>query len=56
MGSCNPAIDILKFLELYTSGRFPVDRLITRRMPLADVNNALENMAASNALRQILTP
>jgi alcohol dehydrogenase len=56
MGSCNPAIDILKFLELYTSGRFPVDRLITHRMPLADVNNALENMATSNALRQILTP
>ena len=56
MGSCNPAIDIPKFVELYTSGRFPVDRLITHRMPLADVNSALENMAASNALRQILTP
>lgn len=56
MGSCNPAIDIPKFVELYTSGRFPVDRLITHRMNLADVNTALENMAASRALRQILAP
>lgn len=54
MGSCTPSIDIPKFVELYTSGRFPVDRLITHRMPLADVNTALENMAASKALRQIL--
>lgn len=56
MGSCNPAIDIPKFVDLYMSGRFPVDRLITHRMPLADVNSALENMAASKALRQILVP
>tara|TARA_R110000868_G_scaffold39376_16_gene137196 strand:- start:169 stop:1293 length:1125 start_codon:yes stop_codon:yes gene_type:complete len=56
MGSCNPAIDIPKFVGLFLAGRFPVDRLITHRMPLADVNTALENMAASKALRQILTP
>lgn len=56
MGSCNPRIDIPRFVELYAAGRFPVDRLITHRMPLADVNTALENMAASAALRQILTP
>jgi alcohol dehydrogenase len=56
MGSCNPRIDIPRFVELYAAGRFPVDKLITHRMPLADVNTALENMAASAALRQILTP
>jgi alcohol dehydrogenase len=56
MGSCNPTIDIPKFVALFAEGRFPVDRLITHRMPLADVNAALENMAASSALRQILIP
>jgi len=56
MGSGNPRIDIPRFVELYAAGRFPVDQLITHRMPLADVNTALENMAASAALRQILTP
>ncbi len=56
MGSCNPMIDIPKFVELYWQGRFPVDRLISHRMPLVEVNTALERMAASKALRQILTP
>ena len=56
MGSCNAARSIPRFLELYQRGRFPVDRLITHRLPLADVNLALENMAASHCLRQILTP
>lgn len=56
MGSCNPLVDIPKYVELYKSGRFPVDQLITHRMPLSDINIALERMAASKALRQILTP
>ena len=56
MGSCNPAIDIPRFVELYQSGRFPIDRLITHRMALAEINVALEQMAASKALRQIITP
>ncbi len=56
MGSCNPQVDIPKFVELYKEGRFPVDRLITHRMPLGDINTALENMAASKALRQIIIP
>lgn len=56
LGSCNPALDIPRFVELFRTGRFPVDKLITHRMPLSDVNLALENMAASKALRQILTP
>ncbi len=56
MGSCNPALDIPKYVALFQEGRFPVDRLITHRMPLAEVNTALERMAASQALRQILTP
>jgi alcohol dehydrogenase len=56
MGSCNPQIDIPRFVDLYKQGRFPVDQLITHRMPLRDINLALERMAASKALRQILIP
>ena len=56
MGSCNPLVDIPKYVDLYKAGSFPVDQLITHRLPLADVNIALERMVASQALRQILTP
>lgn len=56
MGSCNPAVDIPVFIQAYLDGRFPVDRLITHRLPLAGINTALERMASSSALRQILLP
>ena len=56
MGSCNPAVDIPRYVDLYREGRFPVDRLITHRMPLSEVNTALERMASAGALRQILSP
>ena len=56
MGSCNPAVDIPRFVALYRAGRFPVDRLITHRLPLAEINIALDRMADSAALRQIVLP
>ena len=56
MGSCNPAVDIPKFIELHERGLFPVEKLITHRLALGQVNEALERMAESGALRQILTP
>jgi len=56
MGSCNARIDIPKLIALYRSGRFPVDKLITHRLPLEDINLALDRMATSTALRQIVTP
>jgi Zn-dependent alcohol dehydrogenase len=56
MGSCTPMRDIPAFITVYQEGRFPVDRLITHRLPLSDINIALERMASSQALRQILTP
>ncbi len=56
MGSCNPMTDIPKLVEAYRRGDFPVDQLITHRLALSDVNIALERMAASKALRQIMTP
>jgi len=56
MGSCNPQLDIPKFVGLYKSGKFPVDKLITKRLALSDINVALDNMADSRELRQVLTP
>jgi alcohol dehydrogenase len=56
MGSCNPAQDIPRFAENYKRGKFPVDRLISGRMPLRDINLALDRMADSKGLRQILKP
>ncbi|MCB1367363.1 MAG: alcohol dehydrogenase catalytic domain-containing protein [Rhodobacteraceae bacterium] len=56
VGSCNPPRDIARFLEAWREGRLPLERLITHRLPLDQVNTALERMAASAALRQIMVP
>jgi len=56
IGSCNPAMDIPKYMALYQRGQLPVDKLISHRMPLAEVNTALDRMATNQALRQILQP
>jgi alcohol dehydrogenase len=56
MGSCNPRLDVPRFVALHQQGRFPVEELISDRMPLADVNLALDRMSDGTAVRQILVP
>ncbi|MCW0235101.1 MAG: zinc-binding dehydrogenase [Ferrovibrio sp.] len=56
IGSCNPQRDIPRYMALYRRGLLPVDRLITHRLPLTEVNTALDRMASNGALRQIIQP
>jgi len=56
MGSCTPAVDIPRFMALYEQGGFPVEKLISHRLPLADINTAMDRLADGDARRQILTP
>lgn len=56
IGSCNPTQDIPAYVELFQSGQFPVDKLITHRLPLAEINTALDRMVNNQALRQIVLP
>ncbi|OAA22298.1 alcohol dehydrogenase [Frankia sp. EI5c] len=43
-GSIRPHIDIPRILGLYRAGRLPLDRLITRRYPLADIGQAMAEL------------
>ncbi|MCP5368756.1 MAG: alcohol dehydrogenase catalytic domain-containing protein [Hyphomicrobiales bacterium] len=56
IGSCNPRRDIPRYMALYQRGSLPVDRLITHRLTLAEVNTALDRMSDARALRQIILP
>lgn len=53
-GSTRPERDFARTLELYRSGRLPLDRLVTHRLPLEDVNDAFALMHSGDALRVIL--
>jgi len=56
MGSSAPQRDIPRYVALWKAGRMPVDRLQSATLPLDQINEAFENLAAGTAVRQVLLP
>jgi alcohol dehydrogenase len=56
MGSSAPQRDIPRYLALWRARRLPVERLQSASMPLDQINEAFEALAAGGAVRQILLP
>ena len=54
-GSAVAAIDFPSYAEAYLAGRLPIDRLIDRRLPLAELEDAFDRLRAGAAARQIVT-
>ncbi|GIG70057.1 zinc-binding dehydrogenase [Phytomonospora endophytica] len=55
LGSAVPSRDIPRYVELWRSGRLPLDRLISGRIGLGELPAALDRLAAGEALRQLVT-
>jgi Zn-dependent alcohol dehydrogenase len=55
-GSARPERDFPKILDVYVSGRLPLDRLISHRLPLDHVDEAFALMNSGEALRVVLDP
>src|SRR5262245_20333957 len=55
-GSAQPARDFPTILALYRSGRLPLDRLISHRLPLEEVETAFALMRSGGARRVLLEP
>ncbi|RMF17844.1 MAG: alcohol dehydrogenase [Alphaproteobacteria bacterium] len=55
LGSCVPARDIPALVALYRHGRLPVDRLMSRTLPLDDINAAFDALAEGRVVRQVVT-
>jgi alcohol dehydrogenase len=53
-GSAYPEHDFLTTLNVYRSGRLPLEKLITHRLPLDEVNQGLELMLSGAATRVVL--
>lgn len=56
LGSGAPDRDLPRLMELYRAGMMPVDRMITHRRPLAEINEAFDDLAAGVGGRQVLLP
>jgi Zn-dependent alcohol dehydrogenase len=53
-GSSRPRRDFPALLDLYRRGRLPLDRLVSRRLPLDAVTDAFDLMRGGDALRVVL--
>jgi Zn-dependent alcohol dehydrogenase len=54
LGSCVPERDIPYFIELYRAGRLPVERLLTHRLALDELNEGFDRLAGGEAVRQVV--
>lgn len=54
LGSCVPARDVPRFVALYRAGRLPVDRLLSHRLELEQLNEGFDRLARGEAVRQVV--
>ena len=54
LGSAVPARDIPHYIALYHAGKLPVDKLITSRLSLDEINAGFDRLAAGEAVRQVI--
>ena len=54
LGSCVPLRDIPRYINLYQRGLLPVDKIITRKIPLDEINEAFDRLDAGEELRQVI--
>ena len=55
LGSSVPGRDIPRYAELWRQGRLPVEKLVSSRIRLDEVNAAMDALADGLAVRQIIT-
>lgn len=54
LGSCVPARDVPRFVSLYRAGRLPVDRLLSHRLELEQLNEGFDRLARGEGVRQVV--
>ena len=54
IGPCVPSRDIPRFMDLYRQGRLPVDRLLSGRLALDDINLGFDLLHEGRAVRQVV--
>ncbi|MET4048315.1 alcohol dehydrogenase [Rhodococcus sp. 1163] len=55
LGSAVPERDIPKYAQLWREGRLPVEKLISSRIRLEDINYGMDELADGRAIRQVIT-
>jgi alcohol dehydrogenase len=54
IGTCVPSRDIPRYIELYRQGRLPVDRLMSGKLKLEEINQGFDLLHEGKAVRQVV--
>lgn len=54
MGSAVPSRDLPRFMAMHRAGRLAVDRLLTHRLRLDDINEGFDRLADGQGVRQVV--
>ncbi|MCC5856874.1 MAG: zinc-dependent alcohol dehydrogenase family protein [Ectothiorhodospiraceae bacterium] len=54
VGSCVPVRDVARYVGLFRQGRLPVERLLSRTLPLDQINEGFDALADGKAVRQVV--
>ena len=54
IGTCVPTRDIPRFVALYRAGKLPVDRLMSGKLKLDDINEGFDRLHEGKAVRQVI--
>jgi len=55
IGMCVPQRDLPRYIELYRRGKLPVNKLMTGRLALDDINRGFDLLREGRAVRQVVT-
>ena len=55
LGSAVPSRDIPRYVEMWRAGRLPLERLVSSRVRLDEIEEAMDRLATGSELRQIIT-
>lgn len=53
MGASSPRRDIPRYIEMWRAGKLPVEKLLSGRIGLDDLNGAFDRLAAGDVVRQM---
>jgi alcohol dehydrogenase len=54
LGSCVPSRDIPRYIRLYQRGLLPVDKLLSRKLRLDDINDGFDQLREGKLVRGVV--
>ncbi|HVL60487.1 MAG TPA: alcohol dehydrogenase, partial [Microbacterium sp.] len=54
LGSAVPRRDVPRYVEMWRAGRLPLERLVSSRIRLDQIESAMDRLATGSELRQIV--